>query len=57
METLSFHTHRPDFLYRSYELKAFLHFPGGATDKKPLANAGDMGSIPDPGGSHMRMGN
>ena len=56
METLSFHTHRPDFLYRSYALKAFLHFPGGATDKKSLANAGDMGSIPDPGGSHTRMG-
>ena len=24
-------------------------FPGGTADKNPLANAGDMGSIPGPG--------
>ena len=28
-------------------------FPGGAVVKNPPANAGDMGSIPGPGGSHM----
>ena len=29
------------------------HFPEGTVDKNPLANAGDMGSIPDPGRFHM----
>ena len=28
-------------------------FPGGSVVKNPPANAGDMGSIPGPGGSHM----
>ena len=28
-------------------------FPGGSVDKNPAANAGVMGSIPDPGRSHM----
>ena len=28
-------------------------FPGGAVVKNPPANAGDTGSIPGPGGSHM----
>ena len=28
-------------------------FPGGAVDRNPPANAGDMGSIPGPGRSHM----
>ena len=42
LKTLSFHTHLPDFLYRRNALKAFLHFPGGAIDKKPPANAGDV---------------
>ena len=28
-------------------------FPGGSVVKNPPANAGDTGSIPGPGGSHM----
>ena len=32
-------------------------FPGGPEIKNPPANAGDMGSIPDPGRSHMTRGN
>ena len=28
-------------------------FPGGSVVKTLPANAGDMGSIPDPGGSHV----
>ena len=28
-------------------------FSGGSVVKNPPANAGDMGSIPSPGGSHM----
>ena len=32
-------------------------FPGGAVVKNPPANAGDMGSIPGPGRSHMRWRN
>ena len=30
-------------------------FPGGAVVKNPPANAGDTGSIPGPGRSHMPM--
>ena len=32
-------------------------FPGGSVVKNPLANAEVMGSIPDPGGSHMPQSN
>ena len=31
--------------------------PGGPVVKDPLANAGDMGFIPDPGRSHMLQSN
>ena len=32
-------------------------FLGGPVIKNPPASAGDMGSIPDPGGSHMAKSN
>ena len=32
-------------------------FPGGAVDKNPPANAGDTGSSPGPGRSHMPRSN
>ena len=32
-------------------------FAGGAVVKNPPANAGDMGSIPGPGGSHIPQSN
>ena len=32
-------------------------FPGGPVGKKPPANAGDMGSSPGPGRSHMPQSN
>ena len=32
-------------------------FPGGAVVKNPPASAGDTGSIPGPGRSHMPRGN
>ena len=32
-------------------------FPGGAVVKNPPASAGDTGSIPDPGRSHMLRSN
>ena len=32
-------------------------FPGGQVVKNPPANAGDMGSIPDPGRPHMLQSN
>ena len=32
-------------------------FPGGAVVSKPPASAGDSGSIPDPGGSHVLWSN
>ena len=31
-------------------------FPGGSVAKNPPASSGDMGSIPDPGGSHLPWG-
>ena len=42
-----------------FKLKAFTHgdFLGGTVVKNPLANAGDMGSIPGPEGSHVPQGN
>ena len=30
-----------------------MDFPGGAGDRNLRSNAGDLGSIPGPGGSHM----
>ena len=30
-----------------------MDFPGGSVVKNPPASAEDMGSIPNPGGSHM----
>ena len=38
-------------------LKCLEDFPGGAVDKNPPANTGDMGSIPGQGRSHMPWGN
>ena len=35
----------------------YLDFPGGAVVKNPPANAGDTGSSPGPGGSHMPQSN
>ena len=32
-------------------------FPGGAVDKNPPANAGDMGSVPGLEGFHIPRGN
>ena len=32
-------------------------FPGGSVVKNPPANAGDTGSIPGQGGSHMAQSN
>ena len=32
-------------------------FPGGSVGKKPPANAGDVGLVPDPGRSHMPQSN
>ena len=32
-------------------------FPGGAVVKNPTANAGDMGSSPGPGRSHVLRSN
>ena len=34
-----------------------LNFPGGAVVKNPPANAGDTGSSPGPGRSHMTWSN
>ena len=39
------------------EKNLFRDFPGGAVVKNPPANAGDTGSIPGPGGSHMLWSN
>ena len=42
------------FLYSKYSVKILtLGFPGGTVVKNPPANAGDTGSSPDPGRSHI----
>ena len=38
-------------------LKNMEEFPGGALDKNLSDNAGDSGSIPSPGRSHMLQSN
>ena len=45
----------PDALLSLHHIKVNLSlgFPGGAVVKSPPANAGDMGSSPGPGRSHM----
>ena len=37
-----------------YIIKFIFDFPGGTVDKNPPANAGDLGSIPGLGRSHMQ---
>ena len=37
--------------------KMLRDFPGGAVVRNPPANAGDMGSSPGPGRSHMSRSN
>ena len=39
------------------QIKKTEDFPGGTVVKNPPADAGDMGSIPGPGGSHMPRSN
>ena len=39
------------------QLNLVADFPGGAVVKNPPANAGDTGSIPGPGRSHMPWSN
>ena len=41
----------------SHKKFMFLGFPGGAVVKNPPANAGDTGSSPGPGRSHMLQSN
>ena len=38
-------------------IKTWKDFPGGTVVKNPPANAGDTGSIPGPGRSHMLRSN
>ena len=39
------------------KMDELMGFPGDSVVKGPPAHAGDMGSIPDPGISHMLRGN
>ena len=40
-----------------YLQKLSFDLPGGSVVKNPSANAGDTGSVPGPGGSHMPWSN
>ena len=41
---------------RFFRRIGIVDFPGGTVDKNPPSNAGDTGSIPDPGKSHIPQG-
>ena len=43
--------------HKEHTNKQLRDFPGGAVVKNPSANAGDMGSMPGPGRSHMPWSN
>ena len=45
------------FLLGIYLKVEFLGFPGGIVVKNPPANAGETGSCPGPGRSHMPWSN
>ena len=50
--------HEQALLKRKYHSNTSLRdFPGGAVVKNPPANAGDTGSSPGPGRSHMPWSN
>ena len=42
---------------KSLKIHEILGFPGGAVVENPPANAGDTGSSPGPGRSHMPQSN
>ena len=46
-----------DFFKKKLYIKKRLGFPGGAVVKNPPASAGDTGSSPGPGRSHMPQSN
>ena len=46
-----------ELILKKLKKKIFRGFPGGAVVKNLPANAGDMGSIPGPGRSHMPRSN
>ena len=49
--------HRKTMTKYKHKYKHLLDFPGGAVVKNPPANAGDTGSSPGPGRSHMLRSN
>ena len=49
--------HQDDIQKTCCKIRSVLDFPGGTVVKNPPANAGDMGSIPGLGRSHMPWSN
>ena len=49
--------HAPSVLPMLYRYQITGGFPGGAVVRNPPANAGDKGSSPGPGRSHMPRSN
>ena len=54
---IKFHSWLTAFYSISKNKTNFSDFPGGAVVKNPPANAGDRGSSPGPGISHMLQSN
>ena len=59
---LGWWTSKPVVILLSHDIEYIIRnvdqdFPGGAVVKNLPANAGDMGSIPGPGRSHMPWSN
>ena len=64
LSTAHTHTHIYIYIYRQGDLKRETEFkkicgvfPGGSVVKNPPTKAGDMGSVLDPGRSHMPRNN
>ena len=55
VNTLSIFLH--EFFKKIFFQNGIRDFPGGAVVKNPIANAGDMGSSPGPGRSHVPQSN
>ena len=56
-KTLQWESVSSNYDEKSKLIEMINNFPGGTVAESPPANAGDMGSVPGPGRSHMLWSN